>query len=201
MIFLDDFIVKQEDPLRSRKLYKMTCDKCGADRGYQRKKRHGLGLCSGCASSITHSGKIVTQQSKEKMSKSSYLKNGGIHPLAGKKHSSETKVKLSKAAALQNKTYKGKFEYKGLYMKSSWEVKYASYLDSIGRQWVYEPSFQLSSGYIYLPDFQLSTGDIIEIKGYMREDAQIKWNMFCVDYPNINKSLLRKDDLKKLGII
>lgn len=86
-------------------------------------------------------------------------------------------------------------------MKSSWEVKYAIYLDSAQQDWTYEPLFKLSNDYVYLPDFQLSNGDIIEIKGYMREDAQKKWDMFCTDYPSISKSLLRKDDLKKLGII
>lgn len=122
-----------------------------------------------------------------------------------KPHTDATKAKLSLAAAIQNKNYIAKHQYCGIKgnidMKSSWEVKYAKYLDSMGQNWTYEPLFKLSSGYAYLPDFQLSTGDIIEIKGYMREDAQVKWDLFCADYPTLNKSLLRKDDLKKLSLI
>lgn len=120
-------------------------------------------------------------------------------------HSKETKAKLSKAAALQCKNYKGKHVYNGpmglIYMKSGWEVKYANWLDQQNLSWTYEPEFTLSNNLTYLPDFQLSTGDIIEIKGYMRPDAEIKWHMFEVEYPQIKKSLLRKEDLKRLGIL
>jgi predicted nuclease of restriction endonuclease-like RecB superfamily len=122
-----------------------------------------------------------------------------------KPHSDSTKAKLSAAAAKQNREYVSDHLYCGpkgtLNMRSSWEVKYAKYLDLMGVDWTYEPSFILSNGYVYLPDFQLSTGDIIEIKGYMRPDAQIKWDMFCKEYPCVKKSLLRKDDLKKLGVL
>lgn len=184
----------------------MVCDKCGADRGYQRKHRHGLGLCKPCASSVTHSGKSVSIKTRKKMSKSSWLKNGrGKHPLLGKAHSQETKAKISLKTAIQNKNYINNYLYLGpsgsYNMKSSWELKYAHYLDSLGMGWIYEPLFTLSNGYAYLPDFQLDNGDIIEIKGYMRTDAQIKWDLFCKEYPHINKTLLRKDDLKKIGII
>lgn len=120
-------------------------------------------------------------------------------------HTSETKAKISKAVAKQNKNYKSKHVYNGpkgiINMKSSWEVKYANWLDSQNQEWIYEPSFTLSNNYTYLPDFQLSDGVIIEIKGYMRPDAEVKWRMFEEEYPQIKKSLLRKEDLKKLGII
>lgn len=205
MIDLSDFIVDIENAKSSRKLYKMTCDKCGCDRGYQRKNRHGFGLCKYCVSSFIHKKKTVSIDTRNKMSSSAWLKNGGTHPLLGKRHSLETKAKISNKTAAQNKNYISKHPYNGtsgiIMMKSSWEVKYAQYLDSTGIEWAYEPEFKLSNGYSYLPDFQLSTGDIIEVKGYMRQDAQKKWDLFCSDYPTLNKSLIRKDDLKKLGII
>ncbi len=120
-------------------------------------------------------------------------------------HSEATKAKLSQAAAIQNKNYKSKHVYNGpkglINMKSSWEVKYACWLDKQGKEWTYEPKFTLSNNHIYLPDFQLSDGVIIEIKGYMRPDAEVKWRMFESEYPQINKSLLRKEDLKRLGIL
>lgn len=74
-------------------------------------------------------------------------------------------------------------------------------LDQKQEKWAYEPNFTLSNNYTYLPDFQLSDGVIIEIKGYMRPDAEVKWRMFEVEYPQIIKHLLRKEDLVKLGII
>lgn len=125
--------------------------------------------------------------------------------LKRKPHSAATKAKLSIAAAKQNKNYTAKHSYSGINgtinMKSSWEVKYATWLDAQSIGWEYEPLFILSDGRAYLPDFQLSTGDIIEIKGYFREDAKLKWDMFNREYPSLNKKLLMKNDLKELGII
>lgn len=205
MIVVADFIIKSENVKSSRKYYKMFCDKCGVDRGYQRKNRHGLGLCRPCVSSTVHSGKSVSIETRIKMKISNHLNNGGVHPLLGKFHTKETKVKLSQAATKQNKNYIAIHVYDGpkghILMKSSWEVKYASWMDNLGLEWLYEPEFKLSNGYGYLPDFQLSTGDIIEIKGYMREDAQKKWDLFCSDYPQLSKKLVRKNDMKILGLI
>lgn len=205
MLLLDDFILFVENEKSTRKLYKTYCDRCNKDRGYLRINRAKQPYCRVCFAIVTHTNKVVSEDTKKKMKESHFLNNGGTHPLLGKTHSLETKSKLSKAAAIQNKNYKGKHVYNGpkgfIYMKSSWEVKYANWLDSQLEEWTYEPEFTLSNNYTYLPDFQLRCGDIIEIKGYMRPDAEVKWQMFEVEYPQIKKSLLRKEDLKKLGIL
>lgn len=124
----------------------------------------------------------------------------------GKKHSDATKAKLSVAAAKQNRSYKHDVPYttlsgETLIMRSTWELKYAQYLDSRGIKWQYEPEFILNNGKIYLPDFLLEDGSVVEIKGYFRLDAKVKWDMFCVEYPDLKKVLLQKSELKKLGII
>lgn len=100
----------------------------------------------------------------------------------------------------------GKSIYRGLNkeinMRSGWEVKYAEYLDKSNVEWEYEPEgYKLSNGRIYIPDFKLSTNVIIEIKGWWREDAKIKWKMFCEEYPNLNKKVLMKNDLKDIGVL
>lgn len=157
-------------------------------------------ICLHCNQSFKTNGSAFKAQRRSYCSSRCRAKHIPRRP-----HSTETKIKLSVAAARQNKHYCAKHQYIGpngpMMMKSSWEVKYAQYLDTSGQKWTYEPLFKLSNGYTFLPDFQLSTGDIIEIKGYMREDAQKKWDLFCSDYPTLNKSLLRKNDLKKLGVI
>lgn len=110
-------------------------------------------------------------------------------------------TKLSKAAAKQLKQYsRTNFQYKGIFMRSGWEVKYAKYLDSQGIKWEYEPEFELSNGKIYIPDFRLDNGVIIEIKGFWRDDALEKWNMFCNEYPELSKEVLMKQELKDLGL-
>lgn len=56
------------------------------------------------------------------------------------------------------------------WLRSSWELAAARYLDSIGAVWDYEPeSIRLPNGDAYLPDFRLETGAFIEVKGYMDE--------------------------------
>lgn len=120
--------------------------------------------------------------------------------------SDETKAKLSAAAVKQNKRYISNIEYidrNGVYfyMKSKWEASYARWLDLQNLTWQYEPEFKLSNGKIYLPDFLLEDGTVVEIKGYFRPDAKVKWDMFCAEYPDTKKSLLQKNDLKELGII
>lgn len=120
--------------------------------------------------------------------------------------SDSTKAKLSEAAVRQNKKYKSDIKYirkDGLqiFMKSKWEASYARWLDASDIAWRYEPEFKLSNGKIYLPDFLLEDGSVVEIKGYFRPDAKVKWDMFCEEYPNIKKSLLQKNELKELGII
>jgi hypothetical protein len=205
MVILEDFILNKENEKSIRKLYKTFCDKCNKDRGYRRMSEAKRPYCRVCFNIVTHSNKIVSEETKKKMSESNWLNNGGIHPRIGKHHSEETKVRLSKAAALQCKNYKGKHIYSGLrgliYMKSSWEVKYANYLDTNNIEWEYEPIFSLSDGRNYLPDFKLSDGTIVEIKGYFRPDSIVKWDLFCKEYSTLQKKLLTKVELKALDIL
>ena len=205
MIDLQDYIVNVEDSKSSRRLYRMICRSCSKDRGYQRKVRYGLGLCKLCASSFAHKGKIVTSETRQRMSKNNHIKNSGKHPLLGKKHTVKTKAKLSKVATAQNKKYKGKHKYVGsngmLSMRSTWEVRYAIWLDGQNIGWNYEPTFELSNGKMYTPDFRLEDGTIVEIKSYFREDAKIKWQMFVEEYPKLNKLLLMKNELREMGVL
>jgi hypothetical protein len=66
MVDLNDFIHKKttrHGKLVQQKLYKHTCDNCGASRGYQAKnfKTPGCNKCS-------HAGKVLTTETKERMS-------------------------------------------------------------------------------------------------------------------------------------
>jgi hypothetical protein len=46
--------------------------------------------------------------------------------------------------------------YKGVWMRSSWEVTTARWLDSMGVEWFYEPKrFELPDGKGYIPDFYI----------------------------------------------
>ena len=85
--------------------------------------------------------------------------------------------------------------------RSSWELKYAKYLDEINILWLYEgKTFNLGDT-TYTPDFFLPQFyKFIEIKGYMRPEAQDKINKFIEQYP-WDLKILYKKDLIELGVI
>lgn len=165
-------------------------------------------------------GKFASIKTKEKLSKANSGKN---NPMYGKKHTEETKNKL-RQIALKNarrgkdcnfygKTYytkRTKYTAKNgkIYdLKSSWELKIAIHLDEKNIKWEYEKQFYpvkyeyegvLKEG-TYIPDFFVND-EIWEVKGYWRKDALIKFETFKKTYPKLKIKLLRKNDLKNMGI-
>jgi len=93
-------------------------------------------------------------------------------------------------------------KYKGTWMRSSYEVAYAKYLDKNNIKWQYESkTFDLGNT-TYTPDFYLPESDTyIEIKGYWRDDAKKKFNLFKKLYKNINLLILTEIHLKSLRLI
>jgi hypothetical protein len=91
--------------------------------------------------------------------------------------------------------------YKNIWMRSSWEVAYAKYLDRKDIKWVYEPeTFDLGK-YNYRPDFYLPENDTyIEIKGRWYKNAKTKVNLFKQIY-NIHLLILEGINLKQMGVL
>lgn len=94
----------------------------------------------------------------------------------------------------------------GIVKMCRWDRKKAQYYDSNNIQYVYEPkAFEivLNDGCetTYTPDFYLpNTDEYIEVKGYFRGDAKLKFETFKELYPEIKIKLLMEQDLKDLGI-
>ena len=64
-------------------------------------------------------------------------------------------------------------------MRSSYEIAYAKYLDNMNIEWQYESTTFNLGDTTYTPDFYLPDRDkYIEIKGWWREDAKIKFKKF-----------------------
>ena len=90
-------------------------------------------------------------------------------------------------------------------MRSTWEVKYAEYLDIHDIEWEYEKyKFKYadvdSGSHYYFPDFYLpKTKEFVEIKGYMDAKSEFKI-LECVKNYNLKIVVLRKEDLKQLGL-
>lgn len=132
----------------------------------------------------------------------------------GRKHSSETLLKMSKTAVdqiadgIRSSHSNGKrmntlTPNNGfITMRSSWEKKYADYLTKNNTDYQYEPkSFPLSNGKSYVADFYLpATDEYIEIKGYLSQDQNDKYELFKQEYSNLKWRILYKEDLIDLGI-
>lgn len=84
--------------------------------------------------------------------------------------------------------------------RSSYELAYAKYLDSIHELWMYETeTFDLGDT-TYTPDFFLPRQEkFIEIKGYMSEESQQKINKFNEQY-TFNLEIVGLKELKQLGL-
>lgn len=147
------------------------------------------------------------------------IDEGEDNPFYGKKHSEETLIKLRERIPLKGKdcNFYGKMYHgKGawyickdgsrVWMRSSWEIKFAKYLDDGNVNWLYEPKtfpikYNDKEG-TYTPDFYKIDEDIYyEIKGWWRDDAKLKYEAFCQQYPKIQIVLLQKSDLIGLKIL
>ncbi len=86
--------------------------------------------------------------------------------------------------------------------RSSYEEKFAKYLDKNHILWLYESIvFEIGCKENYIPDFYLpKENKVVEIKGYMRKSAKRKIDIFKELY-NIKFVVLFKEDLIKLGVL
>lgn len=116
------------------------------------------------------------------------------------KHSDETKRKISKSTIGKTGGYRknsnrgiGSY-YNGIWLDSSYEIRYVRMLDTIGIKWEKNkkgfPYDFKGRIYKYIPDFYLpETNEWIEIKGFVREKDQYKW----ADFPHNLKVLFEID--------
>ncbi len=93
-------------------------------------------------------------------------------------------------------------EYKGILMRSSWEILFAQFLDLSGIKYQYEPKIFDLGNTTYTPDFYIPEFDLyIEIKGYWRDDAKKKFNLFKKNYQDKNIKILTQKKLQELGVL
>jgi predicted nuclease of restriction endonuclease-like RecB superfamily len=158
---------------------------CGKKINYLAKK------CKSCA----------RQGIKHKLKTIQKISNSHI----GKKHTKKTKLKISKTRirlglgkGKNNSMYgrvthsKGAY-YKGIFMRSSWEIAYARYLTKRHIKWQYEPKTFNLGEMTYTPDFYLPRKNLyIEVKGWWRTDAKKKFKLFKKLYPYVKIGVVRK---------
>jgi len=157
-----------------------------------------------------HQNKSI--ESRKKLSKLREGKipwNKGIHP--GNHSSSEFKKGhkpthgFKKGQMPKNSGYGKGFWYNSslqgqIYLRSTYELAYAKYLDEHKILYLYENYTYPLGDTTYTPDFFLPQFEkFVEIKGWMRKEAQNKIDKFRELYP-WKLEVLFKEDLIKLGI-
>jgi len=81
--------------------------------------------------------------------------------------------------------------------RSSWEEKFAKYLDDCNIKWEYESvTYKLSDGSTYTPDFFIGNC-IFEVKGFPYKRSMEKFELFKKDYPELDIVLVNKKYLKE----
>jgi len=169
-------------------------------------------ICKNISKSLK--GRKLLNSHKENISKkliSLGLCKGKNNGMFGKKHSKDSIEKIKKnrsGKCLGKDNFKyGKkpiwyrYLYNKIKMRSSWEVKYAKYLDFYNIKWLYESKTFDLGNHTYTPDFYLpKTNQYIEIKGWWKNHKN-RFLKFKRIYPNIKIKLLQFKELKSLGVL
>lgn len=93
------------------------------------------------------------------------------------------------------------------WMRSSWEIKTAIYLDQKGTDWDYEKeTYEIGERKRYTPDFWLyaESGQvflIIDVKGWLYPDSDDRIRRFRESHPNLPFELWGQEELTDLGIL
>jgi hypothetical protein len=95
-----------------------------------------------------------------------------------------------------------------MYLRSSWEVRVALWLDLKDKKWDYEKEkFKLNDKKIYIPDFwiydtNMNLEKIIDVKGFrsINFHGMSKITNFIKEYPNIKLEIWDKRKLEELEI-
>ena len=128
-----------------------------------------------------------------------------------KKHNNSHKKRSNKqiqkwfkdrSARPTNFAYKSKDTI--IYMKSTWEVRYAYWLDDKGLDWFYEP-WGINVGHgNYFPDFYIPVQEGIEVdeyhevKGRLTKVAAIKMDNFKKLYPDTPLKIIAAKEMYKI---
>lgn len=190
--------------------------------GNKRIKQYRLANQDSC---LNCANRIKSQSNENRLRRSQRMKdfyrNGGRHPMSGRKQSAKA-IEAIRATGRMLKGKKnpgyGKCRHgKGVwynksdgarvFLRSSYELAFAKYLDSYNATWLYEPqAFPINYTFkgiekegTYRPDFYLpSTDTWIEVKGWWRDDARAKFDAFCAQYPDIIILVYDEQKLKSI---
>jgi len=160
-------------------------------------------------------GKHRTETVKRKIRETREMKGLNkpeCNPFYGKHHTEETKKEIGRIRVLDG-NMKGKNNpqfgksaahgkgayYKGIWMRSSWEIEIAKWMDKRNWTWQYEPKRFFLKERTYAPDFYLPDLNVYwEIKGWFHERHQETIRQFRKLYPYERLVVITKGIFEKL---
>lgn len=151
---------------------------------------------------LANTGKKMSEESKQK---NSLAHSGKNHPNFGKHLSDTIRQKISDGHIKRvvngtHNLYNGNGgvredlkEYG--YIASSLEANYIRYLKFINEPFEYQVPILLSNNRWYICDFYLpNSKQFIELKGYLRENSKIKYDLLKLDYPMMKWRMIMQDE-------
>lgn len=122
------------------------------------------------------------------------------HVAVAKKSKETRRQNLLSGKTTYNVPHGKRGEVDGIWMRSTYETRFANALNASSIAWNYEPKwFELSNGKLYLPDFYIPSLDAyFEIKGWWRDDAKEKFDAFVNEYPGMRYAVVGLPQLKAL---
>lgn len=168
--------------------------------------RNGTGRCKSCAGSINMRKRWENREYKERVGQAISRGNKGRE--FTEEHCKNLKIahigkNLGRDSSNFGKPLRPHWGiYKGILMRSNWEIWFAQFLDISGYRWEYESkTFDLGST-TYTPDFYVPEwNQFIEIKGYFSQKAKDKIDLFKEQYPKENLRIFQRENLKRIGVI
>lgn len=128
-------------------------------------------------------GRKISEVTKEKIRNSNYHKN----------HKGKNSSRYGKPPPHGKGTY-----YKGIWMRSGWEVRIAQLADQAGIKWQYEPKRFYFKDCTYTPDFYWPKWNLwVEVKGWMGPESKKRISQFQELYPQENLLVIDKFLYKK----
>jgi len=182
------------------------CIECNNEISYLNWKC-GSGLCKKCSRKKKRNGRFLDGRTLKKYHCIDC--NNKITLYAKRCPSCATKQIIrenghpNKGRIFQNAGYYGRGDYyKNIWMRSSYELKFAKFLDLSDYKWKYESkTFDLGNT-TYTPDFYIPEWDLhIEIKGWWKDDAKKKFKLFKKLYSKVNIKILMKENLEEIGVL
>jgi hypothetical protein len=148
---------------------------------------------------------IISQETRDKISTNNKNRSDEHYKKMGAKVSETVSKKMLEGTwhTYADGRFNKKYIYEGILFDSSWEMKYAMWMDSMDIKWErckkrFPYKFENKSKN-YIPDFFLpDSQEYIEIKGLKTKRDESKWDQFPKD---LKLTILMESDLKNMGIL